>query len=84
MTASQWAQILGCSTKTVQERLRLGDLPGEKFGEDWICPTEAMLARINEIAIQKMMARRAAASKPQAPKLVAVGGQVKRTPPPLG
>lgn len=82
MGTEDWAVLLQCSQKTVEERLRLGDLPGEKFGDGWICPTEAMLARINEIAVEKMVARRTAAWIAPAPRLVAVGGK-RQLPPAL-
>ncbi len=78
MSTAQWAELLGCSVKTLQERLRTGDLPGEKFGDDWVCPTEAMLQRINEIAVEKMMERR----KQRTPAAV-LRPSGKRTPPSL-
>ena len=77
MDAAGWAQLLQCSQKTVEERMRTGDLPGEKFGEGWVCPAQAMLDRLNEIAVEKMFERRAVRERPAAPTLVAVRG--KRT-----
>lgn len=86
LSAAGWAEALECSQKTIEERMRAGDLPGEKFGDGWVCTREAMLARVNEIVVEKMLARRAAAndaSTPAAPRLVSVGGKEPRTPPRL-
>lgn len=80
MGSAEWASLLGCTQKTVEERLRTGDLPGEKFGDGWVCPTEAMLARINEIAIEKMLARRKASNDVPAARLVSVGNGRKPLP----
>lgn len=78
------AKLLFCAQKTVEERCRIGDLPGEKFGDGWAIPTFALLQRVNEISIEKMLERRAAAEKPVRPNLVQVGRHnVERQPPPL-
>lgn len=78
------AGLLFCAAKTVEERCRTGDLPGEKFGDGWAIPTLALLQRVNEIAVAKMLERRAAAEKPVRPVLVQVGRHSnERTPPPL-
>lgn len=84
LDASAAAELLLCSVKTVEERLRLGDLPGEKFGDGWAVPTAALLERVNEIAREKMLERRAARSQSARPHLVAVGHGHRRAPPNLG
>lgn len=83
VTAAEAAQLLQCSVKTVEERLREGDLPGEKFGDGWILPTQALIERVNEIAVAKMLERRKGRAEPRAPQLVAVGGRGRRAPPAL-
>lgn len=80
LNAAGWAEALECSQKTVEDRMRTGDLPGEKFGEGWICPAEAMLARINEIVVERMLSRRQAASVPPAKRLVSVSAGRKPLP----
>lgn len=81
LTVDQVAELLRCAPSTIRERCRAGDLPGEKFGEDWILPTRALIERVNEIAVEKMLERR----KKDAPNLVSVGGggTGKRQPPSL-
>jgi hypothetical protein len=71
LTSSEAAAILRCTPKTVEDRLRAGDLPGEKFGESWILPSVAFMQRVNEIAIEKMLERRAL--RGELPDLVHVG-----------
>jgi hypothetical protein len=52
------AGLLRCSQKTVEERMRTGDLPGEKFGEGWVVGAAAFLHRVNEICMERMLERR--------------------------
>lgn len=70
------AQLLECDENTVQERARTGDLPGVKFGLSWVFPRQALVARLNEIAIEQASKRR---GKPAA---VAVGAKAPRRAPP--
>jgi excisionase family DNA binding protein len=79
-TPESAAALLRCSPKTIEERLRAGDLPGEKFGEGWILPTEALLRRVNEIAIERMAERR---KQPEKASLQLVGKPARRAPPAL-
>lgn len=58
------AQLLRCSVRTIEDRLRTGDLPGEKFGDGWILPGQALIDRVNEIAVAKAAERRQAAAMP--------------------
>lgn len=58
MGPEEAASLLRCTQRTIEDRLRSGDLPGEKFGEGWIIPTQALLLRVNEIATEKMRERR--------------------------
>jgi dUTP pyrophosphatase len=56
--AEEAAAILRCSVKTVEEHARTGNLPGLKFGDGWIFPVEALLARVNELALEQAQGRR--------------------------
>jgi hypothetical protein len=52
------AAMLRCEETTVEERARRGDLPGLKFGHGWIFPRDALLARLNELALEEAKRRR--------------------------
>lgn len=54
------ARLLDCDKETAAKRVIAGDLPGTKFGRDWIIPRRALIERINEMALQEAAARRAA------------------------
>lgn len=74
------AQLLECDENTVQERARTGDLPGVKFGRSWVFPRQALVARLNEIAIEQASKRR---GKPEPkPIAAAVGAKTPRRAPP--
>jgi excisionase family DNA binding protein len=45
------AQILGCDTKTVQEKASAGELPAVKFGRSWRFPRAALLQVLNDLAL---------------------------------
>ena len=77
----QAAGLLRCTARTVEDRLRSGDLPGEKFGESWVIPTAAFLQRVNEIALEKMLERRDT-RKPDVPRFAKVQFQPARRRPP--
>ena len=57
-TVEQVAQLLSCAADTVRERARMGDLPGLKFGSDWVFPTEAFQLRLTEMALDQAKDRR--------------------------
>lgn len=45
------AKILDCEPRTVQEKARTGELPAVKFGRSWRFPREALLRKLNELAL---------------------------------
>ncbi len=59
LDVSQVAALMRCSPKTVQARARAGDLPGLKWGDDWVFPAGALARRLDELALQ---------TKPAAPE----------------
>lgn len=65
----QVAELLKCSRRTVEERTRNGDLPGIKYGESWVYPTQALLAVVNQQALQNVepVQRRALAAQVRTP-----------------
>lgn len=75
------ATLLRCAPTTVRDRARAGDLPGIKFGDDWVFPAEALHMRLTELALEQAATRRKPA-KPSA-QLHTVPRKAKRTPPTL-
>ena len=57
-TAEQAATLLGCSTKTVEDMARRGELPGIKPGGAWVFPAGALVLRLDELALQEAAERR--------------------------
>ena len=47
----QVAELLDCEPSTIEEKARTGELPGIKIGKSWIFPREALLQRLNEMAL---------------------------------
>lgn len=79
----QIADLLRCSEEQAASQLASGNLPGVKFGKAWIAPAEALLSRLNEIAIEQANERRSR-SRP-APTAVSVEASktVRKQPPAL-
>ncbi len=59
LNTEELARLLECDEETVAKRIIDGDLPGTKFGRGWVIPRQALLQRINEMAMQDAAARRA-------------------------
>lgn len=55
------ARLCGCEPSSILERLRTGELPGIKFGRSWVLPRDALIKRLNEIALAEAAERRAQA-----------------------
>ena len=70
-TAKRAAELLECSIKTVEERLRNGDLPGLKFGDGWVIPAGAFWLRLDQLALEEAAKRR----KPADPAATTTGQQ---------
>jgi hypothetical protein len=70
LTTAAVAQLLDCEETTVMARALAGDLPGVKIGRSWVFPQEALMQRLNEMALAGSAARRAPA------KHAAVAGAV--------
>lgn len=52
------AELLACDKDTAAERLNSGDLPGLKMGRSWVIPEQALIQRMNEIALEEAAKRR--------------------------
>src|SRR5882672_7194055 len=59
LTKEQIAELLQCDVTTVEEKARNGELPGVKVGRSWVFPREAMLQRLNEMALAPNLKARA-------------------------
>ena len=57
LTIEDVAKELLCGTEQVTEEIRLGNLPGVKFGRGWVVPRSALYQRVNELAMERMLER---------------------------
>lgn len=53
LSKEQVAALLQCDVLTVEEKCRNGELPGVKVGRSWVFPREALLQRLNEMALAR-------------------------------
>lgn len=74
LNESEVAKLLDCEPLTVQEKARMGELPGVKFGRSWMFPRTALL---------EVLHTKALANKPMPAQPKAVLKQVARRAPPL-
>lgn len=74
LTKDEVAALLDCEPSTVEEKARTRELPGVKIGRSWVFPREALLKRLNEIALR--------AVEPSAPRYTATAPR-RRAPPAL-
>ena len=52
LTKDEVAALLDCEPSTIEEKARTRELPGVKIGRSWVFPREALLKRLNEIALR--------------------------------
>lgn len=76
LDAGEVAKLLGCDESTVEEKARLGELPGIKYGRPWRFPRDALLHVLNAQALANK-------PKPAAPVAVAKKPTARRPPPTL-
>lgn len=81
LTTDEVADLLECEPKTIEEKLRRGELPGVKLGRSWMCPRQALLETLNDLA-KKNLAEHLAIAPPIA-YLPSSQRGTKRTAPPL-
>lgn len=83
LDVDQVAALMRCEPATVRDHARAGDLPGLKWGRDWVFPVGALVRRLDELAITDAARRR----EPSAPLAVSVpltaGRSARRAPPVL-
>jgi excisionase family DNA binding protein len=76
LTKDEVAAMLDCEPSTVEEKARTRELPGVKIGRSWIFPREALMKRLNEIALR-------AAADPMPPRYTVQARPNRRAPPAL-
>lgn len=81
MTTNEVADLLDCEVKLVEERLRCGELPGLKMGRSWLCPRQALMETLNDLARSNLGVRMAAT--PIAGRPVSQRGRKRTAPPSL-
>lgn len=69
------ATLLDCEPSTVEEKARNHELPAVKIGRSWLFPRQALMQRLNEMALAK--------PQPTRPQGVILPSAKKRTPPAL-
>lgn len=68
LDVGQVSRLLRCSTRTVEDLARAGQLPGLKFGTGgWVFPTSALLDHLNATAAAGAKQR----AKPAPPHFIA-------------
>ena len=77
LTTDEVADLLECEPKTIEEKLRRGELPGVKFGRSWMLPRQALMETLNDLA-RKNLAEHLQVAQPLANR-----GGTKRTAPTL-
>lgn len=58
LTVDAVVGLLGCAATTVREHSRKSELPGLKFGDDWVFPAEALQQRLTVLALERAAKRR--------------------------
>lgn len=53
LNKEQVANLLDCEPSTVEEKARNHELPGVKIGRSWLFPRQALMQRLNEMALAK-------------------------------
>lgn len=53
LNKTEVAALLDCEESTVEEKARTRELPGVKIGRSWIFPREALLQRLNALALER-------------------------------
>jgi excisionase family DNA binding protein len=54
-TVEQLAELMGCTTETIEEHTRKNLLPGIKWGRSWRYPRAATMVQLNELARQQLV-----------------------------
>lgn len=69
------ATLLDCEPSTVEEKARNHELPAVKIGRSWLFPRQALMQRLNEMALARPL--------PTRPEGIIKPGAKRRAPPAL-
>lgn len=69
LSVDEVAELLECTPKTVENQLRARELPGVKLGVGWVCPTEALIETLNDLA-RRNLGVKMPDGKPPAPEQI--------------
>lgn len=58
LTTTQVAELLGCSTRTVEDHARSGRIPGAKFGDGWVFAADLVVEAVKDISLEGAKRRR--------------------------
>jgi excisionase family DNA binding protein len=75
LNKDQVAHLLDCEPSTVEEKARNHELPAVKIGRSWLFPRQALMQRLNEMAL--------ASPTPARPQGIIKANSKKRSPPAL-
>ena len=75
LNKDQVAHLLDCEPSTVEEKACNHELPGVKIGRSWLFPRQALLQRLNEMALAKL--------EPATPEGIIIPRQRSKGPPAL-
>lgn len=53
LSKDEVASMLDCEPSTVEEKARNHELPGVKIGRSWLFPRQALMQRLNEMALAR-------------------------------
>lgn len=76
LNSDEVGELLSCSKRVVEEYARTGRLPGAKFGDKWIFPSELLIEAVIKICRQEAEQR----AKPQRAFGVLVSTSRKKKP----
>ncbi len=75
LNKDQVAHLLDCEPSTVEEKARNHELPAVKIGRSWLFPRQALMQRLNEMAL--------ASPVPARPQGIIKSGGRRKGPPAL-
>ena len=79
LTSSQVAEILHCSSRTVEDHARSGALPGYRFGDGWVFVSDLVIDALRDLSRAEAASRKTPKPKID-PITIANTSKSKRAP----
>lgn len=84
-SVGQVAAFLCCDPSIVETQLELGDIPGVRFGSEWMIPAQAFVHYVNDLALTQAHERQFARdclpqARDMADRTISGSGEKPRTP----